>query len=131
MPKIAVVNDDPLFIELMCLILQGEGYETVSGRSSCESMQLVRRELPDALLLDIVMESWDSGFNLITMLRLHSDTKGIPILICTARMPQDIEPTLQRGRLEGIRVLYKPFELDELIGTISAVVGRPMSPAVA
>ena len=88
MAKVAVINDDPDFIDFVCTVLQDEGYETVtSHKGGAETVELVRRESPDVVLLDIVMEAWDSGFNTITMLKLRADTASVPVIICTARPP--------------------------------------------
>src|SRR5690348_4405993 len=80
MAKIAVINDDPDFINLVCTVLQDEGYETVTAHKGCETVEMVRKASPDVILMDIVMESWDSGFNTVTMLRLRADTSGVPVI---------------------------------------------------
>lgn len=122
MAKIAVINDDPDFINLMCMVLQDEGYETVTSHKGADTMNLVREESPDVILMDIVMERWDTGFNTISMLRLRPDTASIPIVICTARAPQEIDAMIERTNLARLSVLYKPFDLEQLSEAIGAAL---------
>ncbi len=124
MAKIAVINDDPDFIDFVCTVLQDEGYETVTAHKGGQTVELVRREWPDVVLLDIVMEAWDTGFNTVTMLRLRSDTASIPVVICTARPPHDIDATLERTKLREVSVLYKPFDLEQLSDAIRGALAR-------
>lgn len=101
MAKVAVINDDPDFINFVCMVLQGEGYETVTAHKGSETLELVRRESPDVILMDIVMEAWDTGFNTVSMLKLRPDTAGIPVIISIARPPHDIDSSLERTNLRG------------------------------
>ena len=126
MAKIAVINDDPDFINFVCMVLQDEGYETVTAHKGNQTVDLVRRESPDVILLDIVMEAWDSGFNTVTMLRLRPDTASVPVLICTARPPHDIDASLERSDLVGVSVLYKPFDLDQLSEAIRGALASKL-----
>jgi CheY-like chemotaxis protein len=86
--KIAVINDDPDFIDFVCTVLQDEGYETATAHKGGETVELARRETPDVILMDIVMEAWDSGFNTVTHAQAQVRYGKYSVIICTARPPR-------------------------------------------
>ena len=61
--RILVVDDDPDFVEMHKALLENEGYEVFTASSGREGLDRVRTELPDLIILDLMMESHDSGFS--------------------------------------------------------------------
>ncbi len=69
---------------------------------------------PDLIVLDVKMGHSHEGMLLLQKLKLYPPTKDIPVILCTAALAEmrEQEETL---RHKGIPVLYKPFDLDELL----------------
>jgi CheY-like chemotaxis protein len=122
MPHILVVNDSVEFLQLMEELLVDEGYEVSLSEYGATARETAKRLGPDLLILDVRLPDMD-GFEVLNMLRLDPETRDIPVLLCTAavRDVQAQEPLLHE---RGIPVLFKPFDLDELLRTIEEILGQ-------
>ena len=69
MPKIAIIDDDPDIVEATTMLLESKGYSTVSAGNVEDAMTLVEKELPDLIILDVMMVEPDDGFYLANKLR--------------------------------------------------------------
>jgi DNA-binding response OmpR family regulator len=125
--RIALINDDTTFLELMRDLLQEvEGYEVLICKEGDQAYEFIRARQPDLIILDIRIGGEESGWTLLEVLTLDPHTRPIPLIVCSAaiRDLQDHQPTLQRF---GIDVLPKPFDLDVLLEKVEAALrdGRP------
>jgi DNA-binding response OmpR family regulator len=82
--KILVVDDDPDMISLFKLLLINQGYKVIVARNGIEALALAHQELPDLIILDIMLPAKD-GFEVARDLHRTPDTAAIPILMVTAR----------------------------------------------
>ncbi len=82
--KILLVDDDPDFIEMHQAVLENHGFEVLTASSGREGLDRVRAELPDLIVLDLMMERHDSGFDFSREIKLDPLFKRIPILMVTA-----------------------------------------------
>ncbi|RCK74588.1 MAG: sensory transduction histidine kinase [Ignavibacteriae bacterium] len=82
-PKIMVIDDDPTSVELIELILETEGYEVIKTYDGREGIDLILKEKPDLVILDLIMPEI-SGFNIAYQMRQNPETKNIPIIILTS-----------------------------------------------
>ncbi len=112
--RIAILEDDPSAVRLLRRILQARGdyqiFEAYDGRSGVE---LIRRERPDVVLLDLMMPEMD-GFGVLDALRGDEQLAGIPVIVVTAK---ELTPS-ERMRLSGqIRMLLQKgaFTDEELL----------------
>ena len=99
--------------------LEKMGYAVLWARSGVEGLQLARAEKPDAVLLDVVMSDMD-GFSVCRWLKLHADTRTIPVIMLTVKREVQY-------RVEGLNVgaddyLPKPFADEELEARIFAAL---------
>ncbi len=118
--RIAVVDDDPEMVKAVKVMLMMAGAEVVEALTGIGGYLLVKRELPQAVLLDIMMPDLD-GYEVCRKLKLNPETKDIPIIFVTARSGQD---HIERGLSLGAQgYIAKPFSPDELIDKISQVTG--------
>jgi len=122
-PRIAVVNNDTVFLQLMHDLLSDEGYDTVIEKESGKVHAMVRDEKPHLVILDIRMDSPETGMQILELLRLDPATNHIPIIICSAdsRLLREKEAIL---RDKGCDILEKPFDLEDLLTKVRAVLGR-------
>ena len=118
MAKIAIFNDDSQFVDLMSMLLSDAGHETITNVHEDGALDLVTRDRPDLVLLDITLDNGESGFKVLTMLRLTAETRDIPVVICTPRSPQEVEPLLARAGVARVSIVYKPFDLERLIAAV-------------
>ncbi len=116
---ILVIDDDPSILELMRLILEGEGnYRVTTTEIVFETVIEIEHLQPDLILLDFLMQGRQTGWTLLQKLKLHRPTKDIPVVICTAALP-DVKEQESIFTQKGIPILYKPFDVDELLHVVS------------
>ena len=113
-----VVDDDPKITSLLRRALSIEGYEVRTANNGSDGLARVRERQPDLVVLDLLMPGID-GLEVCHRLREESD---IPILILTAKdETQDRVRGLDSGADD---YLVKPFELDELLARVRALLRR-------
>jgi CheY-like chemotaxis protein len=83
-PKLLVVDDDPDFLEQNRLMLEGLGFTVVTAETADQALEVSDREIPDAFVLDLMMERTDSGARLARALRRDPRFRRAPIIILTS-----------------------------------------------
>jgi len=81
---VVVIDDDPVDLDLVEAVLAPEGYSVLRAAGGEEGVQLVRRERPAVVLLDLLMPGVD-GFAVVERLRADPATAGIPIVVLTSK----------------------------------------------
>ncbi len=114
--KILVADDRPDNITLLTRYLEYEGYENVIARDGLETLDKVRDELPDLVLLDVNMPHKD-GFTVLEEIRDAPAVQHIPVIILTAARldPSDVQSGLNLGADDYVT---KPFDRHELMARI-------------
>ena len=116
--KILVVDDEPHMVKLVEANLRAAGYEVVSAVDGRTALAAAERELPDLVILDIMLPGMD-GYEVCRRIREYS---AVPILMLTARSS---EIDLVRGFDVGADdYLEKPFSVNELLVRVRAVLKR-------
>jgi PAS domain S-box-containing protein len=82
--KVLVVDDDPKAVELIAVHIMGMASTVLRAYGGREAIDIARRELPDVIVLDLMMPDVD-GFDVAEALNEHPDTARIPILVLTAK----------------------------------------------
>ncbi len=114
-PKILVVDDQPINVQLLKRKLEREGMTIATAYSGQEALNLVAADKPDLILLDVMMPEMD-GIEVCQRLQADHETKSIPIIFITAR-------TSKEGKIEGLGVgavdyITKPIDLDETLARV-------------
>jgi two-component system, sensor histidine kinase and response regulator len=114
-PKILVVDDQPINVQLLKSKLEREGLEVIAASTGIEAINLVNEEWPDLILLEMIMPDMD-GIELCQRLQSREETRSIPVIFITARPTKEI-------KLEGLRVgavdyITKPIDLDEVLARV-------------
>ncbi|HEX7631849.1 MAG TPA: hybrid sensor histidine kinase/response regulator [Lacunisphaera sp.] len=114
-PKILVVDDQPINVQLLKRKLEREGMIVATSYSGREALDLVKADKPDLILLDVMMPEMD-GIEVCQRLQADSETKTIPVIFITAR-------TSKEGKIEGLGVgavdyITKPIDLDETLARV-------------
>src|SRR5512135_3583495 len=84
MNKILVVDDDPDFVETTRIALEREGYRVDCVASGDEALQQVRHDMPDLIILDVIMSSVLDGLSVARELGDHPDYQSITIIMSTS-----------------------------------------------
>jgi len=122
---ILVINDDQAILQLFQLLLEGEGYQVQTSLIAYEDVREVAQIAPSLIILDLKIGRDQQGLLLLEQLRLYRPTMAIPIILCTAavQLIREQEETL---RQKGIPVLYKPFDVDEVLSLVRSTLSSPL-----
>ncbi len=128
LPKVLVVEDEPAIAELIAVNLRHNGFVPVWAEDGPSAQRELDAVLPDVILLDWMLPS-QSGLQLARKWRGDARTRGIPILMLTARGD---EPDKVAGLDAGADdYITKPFSTQELLARIRAVLRRRAPEQVA
>ena len=123
--KIVIVEDEPSAADVFEEMMRVSGYQVVKIHSSSAAMSVIRAELPDAILLDIMMPDI-SGIEVLRFMRREPSLKHIPVVIVSARtLPSDIRAGMEAG---ATAYLTKPVGFQELRETVNEVIRAAETP---
>ena len=121
-PHILIVNDTQEILVLMQELLEEEGNQVTTSLALLDIAK-VRALAPDIIVQDLLFEgTQELGWKFLTLVRLDPVLARIPLVLCTAavRTVKDPEMAEQLDQ-QGIRVVLKPFTIDELLTTLDEV----------
>jgi DNA-binding response OmpR family regulator len=121
-----VTNHDPAFLELLQVLLQDEGYEALVPPKLEEPYPFIKEVRPDAVVLDTPFRQETETLTTLSKLRLDRATTAIPVVVCTTA-PRELQG-LQDRQAEGLYLLAKPFDLEQLLAILALVLGPPPPP---
>lgn len=124
-PSILVVEDNPVNMRLVRLILRTQGYNVQEAVSGHDALAKLKERRPSLILLDMQLPGMD-GFTLAAMLKSDAQTRAIPVIAVTAyAMMGDAERIKAAGCDE---YLGKPIDDAELIEVIQRCLGKCRPP---
>jgi DNA-binding response OmpR family regulator len=123
--RILVVDDEPRMIGFIRMNLELEGYQVLEAHNGLAALEAIRTQLPDLVLLDVMMPELD-GFETLRMLREFS---SIPVIMLTAKGEED-------DKVYGLELgaddyVTKPFGSRELSSRVRAVLRRADMPSAS
>jgi len=128
--KILIVDDEPDIVSYLEMVLQDQGFETVTAGNGNEALEVVRRERPDLVTLDISMPE-ASGTRFYKEMRTDPELVAIPVVIVTAVTglggdKHAYEKFISNRRLvpppEGF--FPKPIDREEFLNAIDEILGE-------
>ena len=121
MKKLLIVDDEPGIRKLVNSTLRLSGYQIFQAESGQKAIQIARAERPDLIIMDITMPGDIDGLEATHILKNDPETKGITIIILTARIQEaDLEKGLKAGADD---YFTKPFSPLALIKKVEEVLG--------
>ncbi|MGC8786967.1 MAG: response regulator [Anaerolineae bacterium] len=84
MARILVVDDDPDFVEITRTILESHGYEVASAANGDQALQAMRKDVPDLVLLDVMMATVLDGLNLSHVMSEDPVLKDVPVVMVSS-----------------------------------------------
>ena len=121
MERVLIVDDDPDIVRLVRYNLSHSGYDVQSAGSGREALELVERQPPDLVVLDVMLPDVD-GLEVCRTLRQHASSKHIPILMLTAR-GEEIDRVVG-FELGADDYVSKPFSPRELVLRVKSILRR-------
>jgi len=115
--KVLLIDDDKDFLLATKLILEKGGYEVFLAEDGKVGVDMAKSVYPDIAIIDMMMETWSEGFNVVSKLRTSDTGKKIPLIMLSAvdlQGPyQSFEPPDELPTVD--LVLHKPIKADDLL----------------
>ncbi len=125
--RVLVVDDEPANLDLLEALLKPAGFGVLRARSGQEGIDLGKSQLPDLILLDLIMPGL-TGFDVVEALRAEEATRSIPIMVLTAKTLTEDDKTALNGQVAAI------FHRNSVAGTelttwLRGIVAKRRAPA--
>jgi len=119
--KILIVDDEEHIRELIKFNLENNGYKTICAGDGIEALKIARKELPQLILLDLMLPGMD-GYDVCKEIRKDNSISNTPVIMITAK-GEELDKILGL-ELGADDYLTKPFSIRELIARAKAVLRR-------
>ena len=126
---ILLVDDDIDLLEQNKFLMESKGFEVVTAESALEGFEVFNKIKPDAAVVDLIMEEYDSGFVLCYKIKKTEHGKNIPVYILTSatydtgfKFSTETEEEQEWIKCDGI--LNKPVVMDELITKLDSYLEK-------
>ena len=120
--RILCIEDDPEMIDLIRLILGRRGFEVLGAAGGTAGIKVVREQLPDLVLLDLMMPDMD-GWEVYQQMKANESTRNIPVIVVTAKA-QNIDKVLGLHIAKVDDYISKPFSPQELMNSVEKIFGQ-------
>lgn len=120
--RLVYIEDEPEMIDLVRLILNRRGFEIKGANGGRNGLALVQQELPDLVLLDLMMPDMD-GWDVYQQMKASEATQNIPVIVITAKA-QSIDKVLGLHIAKVDDYISKPFSPQELVDSVEKVLAR-------
>ena len=122
MKKILIIDDDLDLIENTKQFLEANSYEVISASSGKEGLAKAETENPDLFIIDVMMETWGAGFNVVDKLNENEKNKDVPRILLTALgLQSSLEPVTPE-QMHVRFVLQKPLEPETLLKYVKSAL---------
>jgi DNA-binding NtrC family response regulator len=123
-PRVLVVDDEAAVLFTYRMILEQQGYEVTAAATSREAMKAIETTDFDLVLCDFSLEQQHTGFEVIEAARVRRP--DLPSVLLTGYA--SIE-TADSAKHQNIKVLFKPIDIQEFLGTTNALLRNENEPA--
>jgi CheY-like chemotaxis protein len=113
--KILVIDDDPTTVKYLVTLFKNNGYETCSASDGAEGFDILKKEKPDLITLDLQMEEeWGPRF--YRRLSKDKEVKDTPVIVISGMAGR-------HAIKKAVAYLSKPFDKEKLLGIIKSTIG--------
>ena len=119
--RVVYIEDEQEMIDLVRLILGRKGFEVIGVNSGREGIELIQKDKPDLVLLDLMMPDID-GWDVYQQMKADEATRTIPVIVITAKA-QSIDKVLGLHIAKVEDYIAKPFTPQELLNSVERVLG--------
>lgn len=118
---VLIIDDEPDSLELAKIRLEATGYKVLTAPDHEEAFSLMKRQIPDIILLDVVMPG-RNGYEVCNEIKSNDMTRGVPVILFTANPDQKTRLAANAEFLAADDCIMKPFEPEELLGKIKKFI---------
>jgi CheY-like chemotaxis protein len=127
--KILVIDDNPVVLTAMTLMLKARGYVVLLAETGSEAVTAIRKDRPDLILLDLdfppdlgnIGGGLRDGFLIIDWARRMCDAEKIPVIIVSSLDPEQYKA---RAQAAGIQTFFhKPVDKQQLLAAVQSALG--------
>ncbi len=118
-PKVLIVDDDKENVDLIAYFLKPQNYQVITAHDGVQALQLVEKENPDIILLDIKLPKMD-GFEVCERVKKKASSQFIPIIMITAL--KDLKSKIRSLEAGADDFISKPFENIELLTRVKSLL---------
>ena len=125
--KILIVDDDPDFVDAIRVILEKKDYQVEVAHNQNEAMEKIKKNKPDLILLDIMMDRLDDGFTICYKLKHDANLKNIPVFAIssiTEKTGFKFNPKTDGEYFEADDYAQKPIETDDLLKRVEGLLNK-------
>jgi CheY-like chemotaxis protein len=119
--KIMVVDDEPNIVNYLVTLFSDNGYETCSAANGTEALEVLKREKPDLITLDLDMPE-DAGPMVYRKMTKEDDFKDIPIIVVSGLSAP------HRAIKKAAAVVNKPFDPDQMVKLVKGILANLETP---
>lgn len=119
--RVLVVDDNPDSVIIMRGMLEPRGYAVTMASSGAQALEIIRREPPDVILLDVMMPEM-SGLEVLEQLKEEYSTGRIPVILVTAKTQDD--DVVKGYQVGADYYIPKPFTAKQLLYGVELVLGK-------
>ena len=119
MRKILIAEDERDILDLIMFTLQFGGYDVVPTSNGADALDMVHKEQPDLILLDVRMPRM-SGYEVCKQIKTEDDTRNIPVVFLSAK-GQEAEVTAGY-EMGAVDYILKPFAPDQLLERLDNIL---------
>ena len=123
--RILCIEDESEMIDLIRLILGRRGFDVKGAAGGKDGLRMIRQELPDLVLLDLMMPDMD-GWEVYQQIKADDSTRSIPVIVVTAKA-QSIDRVLGLHIAKVDDYIAKPFSPQELLASVEKVLGKTVA----
>lgn len=120
--KVLIIDDDAEYREATTTLLEAKGFEVITAENGEQGFEKAKSQVPDIILLDVMMTHKSEGFDIARNLKQENKTKNVPVIIVSGvrkemNLPFGFEP--DQDWLPVKTVLEKPIKPDALLKAIA------------
>lgn len=120
--KILVIEDEITLQKAMREFLEGENFEVISAEDGQSGVEMARTEMPDLILLDIVLPKKD-GYQVLAELKEGEKTQKIPVILLTnLESPEDIQKAFEKGATTYL--VKSDYKLEDIVKKIKEALKK-------
>ena len=110
--QVLIVDDTPANLDVLCQLLEGEGYRVLAVPNGEVALRLAAEVRPELILLDVMMPEMD-GYETCRQLKQSAATSDAPVIFISAR--DEVDSLVQGFKAGGVDYVTKPFRAEEVI----------------
>jgi CheY-like chemotaxis protein len=115
--SVLIVEDDPDVRRLLQELLFSEGFDVRTAEHGAEALRMLRRDVPDLIVLDLVLP-WINGIEVLSTIRQDPRLSAVPVLVVTAS--STLQPDL--NVFEPLILMHKPLDTTAFVSAARALV---------